>query len=126
MADNQSPDVFTRKWLTVAIVCTVPPFLVFALLGDPGRGRAAGISTGMILMVIRACRDLKIHTWFWVTAAAMVGFHVLLVLYLPWSDKSYPGYTLLPVGLLDFGIMYGCIRLVEKVFGAARRAKSEN
>ena len=76
------------------------------------------------MMAIRARWDLRRRGWFWVTAAVLVGFHVFLVLYIPWTDKSYPGYTLLPVGLLDYGIMYGCINLVEKVVGAGRRADS--
>jgi hypothetical protein len=113
--ENRSPGVFTRKWLTVVLLSMVPLFFLFALLGDPGRGRAAAISWGMIMMAIRARWDLRRRGWFWVTAAVLVGFHAFLVQYIPWTDKSYPGYALLPVGLLDYGAMYGCIKLVEKV-----------
>jgi len=35
-------------------------------------------------------------------------------LLIPWSDKSYPGITLLPVGFVDYCIMYGCFKLVER------------
>jgi hypothetical protein len=112
--DNQPPDVFTRKWLLVMILCLVPPFFLFVLLGDPGRGRAAAICTCVCMTAIRACWDLRKHLWFWVTAAILIVLHVFLVLLIPWTGKSYPGYTLLPVGVLDYGIVYGSLKLVEK------------
>lgn len=93
----------------------VPPFFLFALLGDPGRGRAAAISVGVVATVVRACWDLRKHTWFWATVAVLIAIHVFLILLIPWTGKSYPGYTLLPIGVLDYGIMYGSFKLVEKM-----------
>lgn len=113
--DNQSIDVFSRKWLLVVILCMVPPFLLFALQGDPGKGRAAAICTGVLMTAIRALWSLKSHVWFWVTAALMVIFHASLVLFVPWPSGSFPAYSLLPVAVLDYGIVWGCIKLVEKL-----------
>ena len=112
--ENQSRDVFTRKWLLMVILCMVPPFFLFALLGDPGKGRAAAVSVGVSMTVIRACWDLRKHVWFWTTAAILIALHLFFVLLIPWTDKTYPGYALLPVGVLDYGIMYGCFKLIEK------------
>lgn len=112
---DQSPEVFGRKWLLLVIQSMVPPFLLFALLGDPGRGRAAAISVGVIAAAVKACWDMRKHTWFWATAAVLIVLHVFLVFRIPWGHKSYPGYTLLPFAALDYGIMYGSFKLAEKL-----------
>jgi len=113
--NTQSPDAFSRKWLLVVILCMVPIFFAFVVLGDPGKGRAAAVSFGVVMVAIRTCWRMRKHLWFWVTAGILIALHVLLVLLIPWSDKSYPGLTLMPIGFADFLIMYGCFRLVEKL-----------
>ncbi|HUP04204.1 MAG TPA: hypothetical protein VMU19_09450 [Bryobacteraceae bacterium] len=55
----------------------------------------------------------------------MAALHVALVLAIPWTDKSYPGYTLLPEAALDYGIFYGSFSLAEKAIGRGRRASSQ-
>jgi hypothetical protein len=47
-----------------------------------------------------------------VTQTILIVLHVLLV---PWSSKSYPGFTLFPIAVMDYAIVYGTIKLVEKV-----------
>jgi len=47
-----------------------------------------------------------------------MGLHVPLILLIPWTSKSLPGVTLLPIALLDYAIVYGCIKLAEKVMKA--------
>jgi len=111
ITDNQPIDVFTRKWLLVVILCMVPPFPLFAHLGDPGKGRAAAICTAVSMTAIRACWNLRKRVWFWTMAAILISVHVFLVLLIRWSDKSFPGYALLPVALLDYGIVYGSFKL---------------
>ena len=122
--DNQAPDPFTRKWLLVVILCIVPLFFLFAVLGNPGRGRAAAICGGVGMTAIRACWNLRKYVWFWIALAVMVALHVALVLFIPWGDKSYPGYALLPVAALDYGIVYGSFKLVEKVLMRSDGASS--
>jgi hypothetical protein len=121
---DESPEVFSRKWLLMVILCMVPLFFVFALMGDPGRGRAAAISGGVIATAVRACWDLRKYAWFWTTAAVLIALHVFLVVHIPWTDKSYPGYTLLPFGALDYGIMYGSFKLAGKLMRRSDRASS--
>jgi hypothetical protein len=113
--DNQAIDVFSRKWLLIVILCGVPIFFLFAVMGDPGRGRAAGISVAVGMTAIRACWNLRNHVWFWVTVAIMIGLHTLLIVLVHWTSASYPAFSLLPVALSDYGIVYGSFKLVEKV-----------
>jgi hypothetical protein len=117
MNETQSPDVFTRRWLLVIILCGMPFFFLFAVFaGDPGRGRAAAIVVGIFLTVTRVFWNLRRYPLFWVTAAILLIFHVLLIILIPWTDRSYPGgYGILPVGLLDYGAMYGCFKIAESL-----------
>jgi len=61
LKDNQS-DLFSRKWLLIVLLCMVPPFFLFAVLGDPGRGRAAAISLAVIVIAARSRWDWKKYT----------------------------------------------------------------
>jgi hypothetical protein len=109
------PDVFSRKWLAIVILCMVPPFLLFALFGDPGKGRAAAICLAVLMTAIRSYWNARSQTWFRITAAILFSLHLPLVLLVHWDDKSYPGYMLLPIALLDYGFVYGSFKLAGKL-----------
>jgi hypothetical protein len=116
--ENKSENPFDRLSImtaSIAMACSLPFFLVFAILGDLGRGVAASISVTVILLVIWMRLDLKRRVWFWTTIAIWVLLHIPLILLVPWSGKSYPRVVLLPEMLLDFFIVYGSIGLVERV-----------
>ncbi|AEU36200.1 hypothetical protein [Granulicella mallensis] len=113
--NTKSSNLLNRKWVLIALLCGLPFFVLFVYLGAPGRGRAALIAVGVVVLTARACWDLKEYTWFWVTLSITVAFQASLVLLVPWTSKSYPGITLLPVGVADYAIVWGSIKLVEKV-----------
>jgi len=71
------------------------------------------ISAGLIVVVLKYFWDLRNRVWFWLTITFIVSLHVALILLIPWPDNDYRGVQLLPFALLDFGIVYGIIRLVE-------------
>ena len=119
-------DPTTRKWYFVAILCGSLPYSLFAVLGDRGRARAAGICCFVGMIAARAFWHRRRHPWFWIALAVLVALHVALVLSISWSDKSYPGYTLLPEAALDYGVFYGSFRLAEKVLGRSGRNNSPN
>jgi hypothetical protein len=49
------------------------------------------------------------------TLAILTALHILLVLLVPWSNASYPGTTLLPIAVVDYAIVSGCLKLAEKL-----------
>jgi hypothetical protein len=97
-------------------------YIVFALLGDPGRGQAAAVSVAMIAIVTKYFWDLRRRAWFWVTIATIVLAHVLLVLSIRWPYARATWVALLPVGWADFGVCYGIIRLAEVLLGGDANA----
>lgn len=109
------PDPFSRRWLLVVILCMVPLFFLFVALGDPGRGRAAAICGAVGLTAVRACWNSRKHAWFWAIVVVMAALHVCIVLFIPWNNKSYPGFALLPVAIVDYGVVYGSLKIAEKI-----------
>ena len=117
MGENrqQSIDSVTKKWAIVAAICTSPLFILFAYFGDPGRGQAAMVSAISLATATRFLWDLRTRVWFWLTISIIALLHVPLILLVPWPLKQLTYIALLPAGLLDFGIAYGIIRLVENM-----------
>lgn len=115
----------TRKWAILAAVCTSPLFGIFAYFGDPGRGQAAWVGAGMIAVAGRLLWRLRDRPWYWVTLAVIVGLHVPLILFIRWPFKQYSYMQLLPLGFLDFAVVYGVIRLVERVIEGDSSASTD-
>jgi hypothetical protein len=111
---EQSINSVTKKWAFLAAICTSPLFILFNYLGDPGRGQAAWVSAGGIAIAARFLWDLKNRVWYWITLVIIVLLHVPMILLISWPFKQLSYIALLPAGLLDFAIVYGIIRLVER------------
>jgi hypothetical protein len=113
--ESQSDELFSRKWLLLVCLCLVPLFLLFGFLGYPGKGRAATLFAGVVATAIRASWNLRKHVWYRVTVTTLSALHLLLVLLVPWPSGSFPAVALLPVAVADFAIVYGSIKLAEKL-----------
>jgi hypothetical protein len=121
--DRKSPfDRLTRKAALVVTLCAVPLYFAFAYVGDPAKGRVASICVAMIITAIWMRWDLRKRAWFWVTIAILVLLHLPLVMLVPWTNNNYPGAVLLPEALLDLAIIYGAIKLVDKLATAINGA----
>jgi hypothetical protein len=120
---RQSVNSITRKWTLWVGLCTSPLFILFAYLGAPARGRAAWVSAMMIALAARCLWDLRDRIWFWTTIAFVAVLHIPIILLVRWTDRSYSYMALLPVGLLDCGVAYGILRLVEGVIEKTSRTR---
>jgi hypothetical protein len=108
-------DRLTRSAALVVTLFAVLFYFVFQYVSDSARGRVAAICAAMIMTAVWMRWDLRKRAWFRVTIVMLVFIHLPLVMALPWTNKNYPGIVLLPGALLDLAIVYGSIRLVEKV-----------
>jgi hypothetical protein len=107
-----------RRFGLLVGLCASPIFIVFVYLGDPERGFTAWFSAAMVLATVGLFWGLRKRGWFWITITIITLLHVLLIFFVPWPFKHHLSYVaLLPIGLLDFAIAYGIIRLVEKAIG---------
>ena len=67
----------------------------------------------MIVLVARTRWDLRRHVWFWTTIVLAGLLQVPVVLFVPWKDRNLTWITFLPVALLEYGLAYGCLKLIE-------------
>jgi len=103
-----------KKWGFIALLLSLPVAIVISHFVDPGRGRAAGVSLALMIFAIRVFWRLKQRGWFWIAIAALTIIHVVLIVVIPWTNKSIPAPALWPLGIADFAAICGFIKLVEK------------
>jgi hypothetical protein len=118
---KQVLDTLTKKSAILLALCASPLFFLLAYLGDPGRGRAAAICAFVILLCAKIFWSLRRRILFWLTLTIVTLCHVPLILLIPWTNKNYPGVVLLPFAFPDFAIVYGALKLVEKMTGAGKQ-----
>lgn len=102
-----------KSALEIAL-CASPLFFLFALLGDPGRGRAAAECAFVIVLAARIFWSLRSHVLFWFALVVAIPCQIPLVLLNPWTNRDYPGVVILPLALVDFAVVCGIFKLVEK------------
>jgi hypothetical protein len=125
---NSSVSESPRKLTTIAaylsLLSSLPILIVLAILGKVWLGFGAWICTGLVILVARTRWDLRRHIWFWITIICAEALQIPIVFLMPWSNRSLTWLSFLPVAVLDYGIIYGCLRLVEKVMVAEKRTSS--
>ena len=122
-AENVTSRTAARWGLLVGVI-SLPVAMVVSHFFDPGRGRAAGIALAMMIGGIWAFWHQRRHAWFWMAVAALTVIHVVLIILVPWSNKSFPAPALWPVGIVDFAAICGFIKLVEKAMSRGDAASS--
>ncbi|MGD1106595.1 MAG: hypothetical protein ABR865_06080 [Terracidiphilus sp.] len=123
---KQVLDTLTEKSSILLALCASPLFFLFAYLGDPGRGRAAAISAFLILLCAKIFWSLRKYVLFWFALTIVTLSQIPLIWLIPWSNRDYPGVVLLPLALPDFAIIYGILKLVEKMTRGSRPAADTN
>jgi len=113
-----------KKWGCLAFLLSIPVAIVVSHFVDPGRGRAAGISLALMILAIRIFWDLRRHVWFWLDIAALTLVHVVLIVVIPWTDMSIPAPGLRPFGFVDFAVIWGVVKLTEKMMNQRDSAGS--
>jgi hypothetical protein len=112
-----------KRWGLIAGGLAVPVYFVVNHFEGGGTARAAAASFGLLILIIRGFWNLRRHAWYWLTIAALVLVHLLLIIVIPWTNKIFPAPELAPVGILDGLAMYACVTIVKK---AMTRGKSQN
>jgi len=129
MSEKDSKQVFeslNKKSVILLALCALPVFLIFAALGDPGRGRAAAVVLFVILLCGRIFWSLRRLVLFWIALTFVTLCHIPLILLIQWNNRDYPGIVLLPFALPDFAIVYGIFKLVEKITRRGRQSVNTN
>ncbi len=121
----ESPREVTAKLAYVALLYALPVFILFSILGKWEEGIGAWVCTTIVLMVVQVRWDLRRYFWFWITIGFALFFQAPFVVLVPWNDRNVTWITVLPVGVWDYFLVYGCIKLAEKLMlRSSERIKS--
>ncbi len=118
---KRSFDSISREWATLLVICIGPLFFLVDHLSGEARAMATSLSVATVAIVIKYFWDLRTRVWFWITLAFITSLHFLFIVFLPapgkqWNYLHWNYVQLLPLGLLDFAIAYGIIRVLERMF----------
>jgi hypothetical protein len=68
---------------------------------------------------------LRRHAWFWITMAAVVVIHVLLIFSIPWTNNWVPALVTAGVDSLDLCLVFWILGIVEEFAGGPKDNDSE-
>ena len=114
--DSKVPNrELTSKSAYIALLFALPVLFIFIFLGNWEMGIGAWICTGLVLIVVRSHWDLRGSPWFWLSIGVALLLQVPIVLLVPWGNRGLTGISLLPVAVVDYGLVWGCVKLAEKM-----------
>lgn len=101
----------------------IPLYLLFDHFGRSNLALPALDSTAIVAIAVALRWKLRRHAWFWITMAVLAALHVLLILYVPWTNKWVPAPAIIPIALVDLYVMLKIVSLVEKIIGKPKTAE---
>lgn len=114
---KEAPRELTTKWAYLTLFCTSPVLIAVALLGYPQRAFGAWMCSGFVMLAVRTRWDLRRHVWFWVTILFAIIIQTPFVVFIPWNSRHLSGAILLPIAVLEYCLVLGCVKLAEKLVG---------
>ena len=119
LQENQSHNKVTRTAALLAMLFSSPVFLFFIYLHKVEEGIGVWICAGIVVVSIIVRWNLRKNAWFWVAILIGALLQLPFVMFVPWTNKYMSFVSFLPFGLLDYAVVYGCIKLAEKVMKRA-------
>ena len=112
---SEGPYVFTPKRALVTVFCLSPLFFILDHVYGTRTATGACICLTMVLAAAWMRWDLRHHVWYWIIIVLAILLQVPLVQLFPWERRTISPFSVYPVGMLDVAIVYGCLKLAEKV-----------
>jgi hypothetical protein len=75
---------------------------------------------------VRIFWSLRRHVLFWFALIVAITCQSPLVLRNPWTNRDYPGVVILPLALVDFALVCGIFKLVEKTTRGSKSTTDTN
>jgi hypothetical protein len=127
MFDYESPkakEPVDYTGLKIGLMC-LPVFILVTLLSNADAGLAASIVSVAILFAIKIRWNLRKHIWFWAIIAVILALHVPLVLMVRWPKNAPTLFYTMPLGIADFLIISGALKLADKLFSNSSSSNDE-
>ena len=109
MPQFKTLDVRTGRWLGLVLgLC----YFAFALLGGEGKGRALGVSLGVLFAIGYIAWDFRRKHSFWLVLVGIAAVHLMVTVLVPWQNSRLPGFMLVPIFLGDFCLCFSLVYVV--------------
>ena len=95
---------------------TLPIALLFVYFGRFDLARPTLLSMIVIVVALAMKWKLRGRVWFWVTMAAIVILHVLLIVAIPWTTRWIPAIVATPILAVDLATILVIVKVLEKLF----------
>jgi hypothetical protein len=102
-----------------------PVFFLITFLCNAEAGLAAYIVVGTIIFAIKIRWHLRRHIWFWAIIAMILALHVPLVFMVQWPKNAPTIFYAMPIGMADFLIISGTLKLAEKLLSNSSSSNDE-
>ena len=106
------------------MLSALPLLLVFDHFGKSAFALPTIDSVAVIACAIGLRWRLRRRVWFWFTMIVFAGLHVLLLLYVPWTDKWVPAPIVILIGLADLYAIFAVIYALEKFIDGPKATKA--
>ena len=114
----------SAKHFYLAILCSLPIFVLFAALGRVDQAFGAASCCAVVMLAAMSRWDLKRRLWFWVAMGVIVLAQVPIVVLVPWGAKGINGRAVYPIAIADGSFAYGCLKLAGYLIKARDRRHS--
>jgi hypothetical protein len=116
------------SWLTRLIIFIVgaPLTYLFALYGRLAWAWPVMITIGVLGLVILFKRKLWNRRWFWVSMVTIAVFHILLILFVPWTTSWVPAMAISVGGSADFCLILWILLVVGKSMEGSKVSEDES
>jgi len=121
MAEDEKVDPGVIVVILVALPLIIYPFFA----GRTELLIGVSFSTAMNVLAIAKCWDLKRFLWFWVVISLIMALHFSLAFFVHWPRVTMTRLTLLPIGLMYYGVTVGLARFIERFAVKAHSPKLE-
>jgi hypothetical protein len=110
-----------------ALLCILLVTITLCFLFDDFGKLALVVPTMNSVLVISFVIAIKWQSrrsmWFWVTMTVIAILHVLLILFVPWSDKWVPGAAIACIDAVDFLAILAILFFLERLIKAPKYAE---
>lgn len=112
-------DVPSKAWAITAGACMLPIYIVFSLFGMVGKGTAAALAAGTLVLAVKMHARFMGHLWFWAVIVLATILNACLIAFIPLPNRNYTFAIAAPFGYAEYLLIALCIGLIAKRVRAA-------
>jgi hypothetical protein len=95
---------------------TIVVALLFGHFGVFGLARPTLISLVVIAIAVKVNWKLRDRVWFWSVISSAAAYHILLIMFIPWTVRWIPALVVAPILFADLVLLLWIIIVFERRF----------